>query len=155
MTSCPISSNTCKIIKFSFLLINTYTHAISIMQVSNLHHSCMWLHCLRFNKCRHTLSHAIQLKPTCTGGLVCAFSALLESIATLLRLDELKRLLLDPPPIVRMLLVPKLWLLLRLAFRLLPAPTPGFLEIKIKSFLANYNTNYPRIKKLRVKSHLA
>ena len=37
-----------------------------------------------------------------------AFSPRLESIATLFRLDELKRLLLDPAPMVRMLLVPKL-----------------------------------------------
>lgn len=101
----------------------------SIMQAST---SASFTYVIYLPMVSHTLSHAIQLKPTCTGGLVCAFSALLESIATLLRLDELKRLLLDPPPIVRMLLVPKLWLLLRLAFRLLPAPTPGFLEIKIK-----------------------
>ena len=59
-------------------------------------------------------------------------SALLESIATLLRLDELKRLLLDPPPTVLMLLLPKLWLLLRLAFMfILAAPAPGFLELKV------------------------
>lgn len=63
---------------------------------------------------------------------MCALSPLLESIATLLRLEELKRLLLEPAPIVRMLLLPKLWLLLRLAFMfILAAPTPGFLEIKV------------------------
>lgn len=72
------------------------------------------------------------LVTTCTGGLVCVLSALLDSIATLLRLDELNRLLLEPPPIVLMLLLPKLWLLLRLAFMfILAPPTPGFLKIII------------------------
>ena len=62
---------------------------------------------------------------------MCIFSALLESIATLFRLDELKRLLLDTPAIILVLLLPKLWLLLRLAFMfILAAPTPGFLKIK-------------------------
>ena len=71
-------------------------------------------------------------KPTCTGGLDCGLSPLLESIATLLRLDELNRLFLEPPPIVLMLLLPKLWLLLRLAFMLIDAaPTPGFLKSKL------------------------
>ena len=84
---------------------------------------------------------------TCTGGLVCVLSALLESIATLLRLDELKRLLLDPPPIVRMLLLPKLWLLLRLAFMfILAPPTPDFLE-KNKKVCLLYYSNYPGLKR--------
>ena len=73
---------------------------------------------------------------TWTGGLICVFSALLDSIATLLRLEELNRLFLEPPPIVLILLLPKLWLLLRLTFMfILAAPTPGFLKMKKKSLL--------------------
>ena len=68
---------------------------------------------------------------TWTGGLICVFSALLDSIATLLRLEELNRLFLEPPPVVLILLLPKLWLLLRLAFMFIQAaPTPGFLKMK-------------------------
>lgn len=80
----------------------------------------------------YSLSFGTNLDPTCTGGFDCGLSPLLESIATLLRLDELNRLFLEPPPIVLMLLLPKLWLLLRLAFMLMDAaPPPGFLSLEI------------------------
>jgi len=84
---------------------------------------------------------------TWTGGLVCTFSALLDSIATLFRLEELKRLFLEPPPVVLTLLLLKLWLLLRLAFMfILAAPTPGFMGFFLTSllFMAAPVVNLPK-----------